>query len=178
MEAGLLAALAMICVQCFEAFSYVMMLLLYRCQDFIQAHAHYSKCLQERPDSIVILSNLAAVHIELGEFSKALTYAQDALNMDATHVKSLYRCGVAQMNLQQHAEAIRLLNQAKQQVSLSCPLSSKSRILRMSKYRAWQPAYSLHANKLHFLLVSSKTKFCAQFEPLSVAEDSCHIHVA
>ena len=97
-------------------------MLQYRCKDFVQAQALYSKCLQKRPDSIVILSNLAAVHIELGDYPQALRYAQDALKIDAKHVKSLYRCGVAQMHLQQYTEAIQVLEQAKQQVSVTCPL--------------------------------------------------------
>ena len=93
-----------------------------RCKDFVQAQALYKKCLQQRTDSIVILSNLAAVHIELGDYPDALKYAQDALKLDATHVKSLYRCGVAQMHLQEYSKAIQVLNQAKQQVSVTCPL--------------------------------------------------------
>ena len=70
-----------------------------RVKDFVQAQALYSKCLQERPDRINILSNLATVHIELADDPQAVRYAQDAIKLDANHVKSLDRCGVAQMNL-------------------------------------------------------------------------------
>lgn len=73
-------------------------------------------CLQQRPDSPTLLSNLAAVHIELDDFPQALKYAQDGLKADASHIKCLYRCGVALLKLERYNDAIEHLKKAKKQV--------------------------------------------------------------
>lgn len=73
-------------------------------------------CLKQCPDNIVVLSNLAAVYIELKEYAQALQHAQDGLKVDGSHVKCLYRSGVAFMHLEQYTNAIERLKTAKQQV--------------------------------------------------------------
>lgn len=72
--------------------------------------------LERAPDSVLVLSNLAAVCIELKAYSQALKYAQDGLKIDTNHIKCLYRCGVAHMRLGQFKDAVVLFNKAKQQV--------------------------------------------------------------
>lgn len=91
----------------------------YRLQDYSTAQALYKSCLQQSPANVLILSNLAAVHIELKEFPQALKYAQDGLAIDASHVKCLYRCGVAHTNLEQYNDAIVCFKKARQKVSKS-----------------------------------------------------------
>ena len=74
------------------------------------------KCLKEHPDDVLILSNLSAVHIELKAFDQALKYAQDGLKMDPSHVKCLYRSGLANMHLEQYKTAVSDLDKAKRLV--------------------------------------------------------------
>lgn len=73
-------------------------------------------CLQQCPDNLVILSNLAAVCIELKEYAQAVQHAQDSLKLDGSHVKCLFCSGMALMHLEQYANAIAWLKKAKQQV--------------------------------------------------------------
>ena len=80
------------------------------------AKALYTVCLNERPDDIAVLGNIAAVHIRQGNFSQALSYAQHGLTLEPAHTKCLYRCGISSMNLASYTEAVSLLEKAQQQV--------------------------------------------------------------
>ena len=62
------------------------------------------------------MSNLAQVHIELGNYCHALVHAQNGLELDPTHVKCLYRCGVANRHLGNYENALHALQKAKQLV--------------------------------------------------------------
>lgn len=62
------------------------------------------------------MSNLAQVHIELGSYCHALDHAQNGLELEPTHVKCLYRCGVANRHLGHYENALVALQKAKQLV--------------------------------------------------------------
>ena len=89
---------------------------MFRSKQYATAKQLYTQCLEEQPHDISILSNLAAVHVQLEEYRQALQHAQAGLKLQANHVKCLYRCGVAQAQLGMFAEAVTCLEQAKQQV--------------------------------------------------------------
>ena len=62
------------------------------------------------------MSNLAQVHIKLGNYCHALVHAQNGLELDPTHVKCLYRCGVANRHLGNYENALHALQKAKRLV--------------------------------------------------------------
>lgn len=62
------------------------------------------------------MSNLAQVHIELENYCHALVHAQHSLELEPTHVKCLYRCGVANRHLGNYENAFLALQKAKQLV--------------------------------------------------------------
>ena len=83
-----------------------------RSKDYSSAQALYEKCLKERPRDLLTLSNLSAVHIQLASFAQAAVYANNGLNIDPSHVKCLFRSGVANMHLEQYELAITNLKKA------------------------------------------------------------------
>lgn len=60
------------------------------------------------------MSNLAQVHIELGNYRRALVHAQNGLKLEPFHVKCLYRYGVANRHLGNYENAVFALQKAKQ----------------------------------------------------------------
>ena len=62
------------------------------------------------------MSNLAQVHIELRSYCHALVHAQNGLELEPTHVKCLYRCGVANKHLGIYENALHALPKSKQLV--------------------------------------------------------------
>lgn len=62
------------------------------------------------------MSNLAQVHIELRNYCHALLHAHNGLELEPTHVKCLYRCGVANKHLGNHENALLALQKAQQLV--------------------------------------------------------------
>lgn len=91
---------------------------IFRSEQYAAAKQLYMQCLEEQPHDISILSNLAAVHVQLEDYHQALQHAQAGLDLQANHVKCLYRCGVAKAQLGMFAEAVSYLEQAQQQVRL------------------------------------------------------------
>ena len=87
-----------------------------RSKAYAVAQERFEKCLEESPHDIKLISNLAAVHIELQTFPQALAYARRGLQLDSSHVKCWYRCGVASSHLGQYTEAIKCLQKALQLV--------------------------------------------------------------
>lgn len=88
----------------------------FRLKDYTEARQLYDECLRARPKDVTIMSNLAQVHIELGNYCHALVHAQNGLELDPTHVKCLYRCGVANRHLGNYENALHALQKAKQLV--------------------------------------------------------------
>ena len=78
--------------------------------------------MREVPDDISILSNLAAVHMQLGNFPQALTHARLVLEAEPGHVKWLYRCGMTYLNLERYTEAVERFERAKHLVGHSITL--------------------------------------------------------
>jgi len=72
--------------------------------------------MSARPKDVTIMSNLAQVHIKLGNYCHALVHAQTGLELEPTHVKCLYRCGVANRHLGNYENALLALQKAKQLV--------------------------------------------------------------
>jgi len=64
------------------------------------------------------MTNLAQVHIELRNYCHALLHAHNGLELEPTHVKCLYRCGVANKHLGNHENALLALQKAQQLVRL------------------------------------------------------------
>lgn len=64
------------------------------------------------PDRLSVLINLSAVQIKLKKFDQALTTANLALAIDATHADLWLNLGIAEKALQSHTLALQHLNQA------------------------------------------------------------------
>ena len=62
------------------------------------------------------MSNLAQVHIELRNYCHALLHAHNGLELEPTHVKCLYRCGVANKHLGNYENALLALQKSRQLV--------------------------------------------------------------
>ena len=56
--------------------------------------------------------NLALVHTNMGNFSSAVSSSQEAMRIDATSTKAMYRCGVALRHLGEFADSKACLRRA------------------------------------------------------------------
>ena len=90
--------------------------LLYKAKQYAQAEEVYRQCLELDSGCIPSLSNLSAVHLQLKNWAVALQFAQEVLVKDPLHKKCLSRCGRANVELQQYAQALACLTSALQQV--------------------------------------------------------------
>ena len=102
-----------------------------RSANYQLAQAFYAKCCLQKPQDVQILSNLAAVHLRLENWREALKHAQNGLDIDAQHVKCLYRHGIAATNLGQYPRASCDLMLAQKLVMPICWSCSVACILMM-----------------------------------------------
>ncbi|EFJ48839.1 hypothetical protein VOLCADRAFT_104577 [Volvox carteri f. nagariensis] len=68
-------------------------------KDFKQALSYYTEALRAVPKNAVLLSNLAATHLALKQWSKALERAEECLAADPDFLKAYGRKAAAQMGL-------------------------------------------------------------------------------
>ncbi|KAA6417619.1 MAG: hypothetical protein FRX49_12411 [Trebouxia sp. A1-2] len=94
-------------------------------KEYTKAQILYDKCLRARPKDVTIMSNLAQVHIELENYCHALVHAQHSLELEPTHVKCLYRCGVANRHLGNYENAFLALQKAKQLNPEDCAIKEE-----------------------------------------------------
>lgn len=97
----------------------------FRLKDYTEARQLYDECLRARPKDVTIMSNLAQVHIKLGNYCHALVHAQNGLELDPTHVKCLYRCGVANRHLGNYENALHALQKAKRLNPEDCAIKEE-----------------------------------------------------
>ncbi|DBA68816.1 hypothetical protein WJX79_004849 [Trebouxia sp. C0005] len=97
----------------------------FRSKEYTKAQILYDKCLRAGPKDVTIMSNLAQVHIELENYCHALVHAQHSLELEPTHVKCLYRCGVANRHLGNYENAFLALQKAKQLNPEDCAIKEE-----------------------------------------------------
>ncbi|GLI59464.1 hypothetical protein VaNZ11_001347 [Volvox africanus] len=78
-------------------------------KDYDQALAHYTSALGEAPGNPVLLSNLAATHLALRQWKKALERAEECLAADPSFLKAYGRKAAAQMGLFRPGDAEKTL---------------------------------------------------------------------
>ncbi|CAM9357698.1 unnamed protein product [Scytosiphon promiscuus] len=74
-------------------------------KNFPQAEMLYTKAVEIRPEDATLHSNLAAVRLGLNKAEPALENAMEALRLDPSYAKGLYRKGQALMALDRPREA-------------------------------------------------------------------------
>ncbi len=80
--------------------------------DYGMALSHYKKALELDPRNYIIMNNISAVLIRLGQYEEAIWHAKNALNVKANYTPSLINAGIACLSLKNFTEGEAYLSKA------------------------------------------------------------------
>ncbi len=84
----------------------------FRNGDFAGAIENYTYATEMDPQNPVYFTNRSMCYFKMGDFAKSLRDAEKSVKLNPTWVKGYYRAGMAQLELKNFKEAVKLLKEA------------------------------------------------------------------
>ncbi len=98
--------------------------------DYSEALRQYQQALINAPDNVVIMNNIAGLHIRLGSYSAALNVLDKALSLSRDYVPALINRGIAKNGLGNSVEAAASFSKA-----LELAPASRSALYNLALFR-------------------------------------------